>query len=132
TSRSVHVCHGPESIDDAVVADVDATLVLLGTPEVLGATLGRILEVGRSPDTPVAITENGTVVRQRTIVTTLGEWAGAIPETHFPALAIVGPTVRLRSQLSWFETKPLFGWDVLVPRTKEQSVAVSARLQAHG
>ncbi|HHU09386.1 MAG TPA: bifunctional uroporphyrinogen-III C-methyltransferase/uroporphyrinogen-III synthase [Intrasporangiaceae bacterium] len=131
-SRSVHVCHGPESITDAVAADVHSTLVLLGTPDVLGATLARLLDAGRAPDTPVAITENGTIVRQRTIVTTLGECEGAVPQTNFPALAVVSPTVALRQELSWFETKPLFGWDVLVPRTKEQSASVTRRLQAYG
>ena len=35
-------------------------------------------------------------------------------------------------ELSWFETKPLFGWRVLVPRTKEQAGSVSERLRAYG
>ena len=33
-----------------------------------------------------------------------------------------------RDKLSWFETKPLFGWRVLVPRTKEQAGALSEQL----
>ena len=37
-----------------------------------------------------------------------------------------------QQDLSWFETKPLFGWRVLVPRTKEQAGAVSQRLRAYG
>jgi uroporphyrinogen III methyltransferase/synthase len=40
--------------------------------------------------------------------------------------------VALRENLSWFETKPLFGWRVLVPRTKEQAGALSERLRACG
>jgi uroporphyrinogen III methyltransferase/synthase len=51
---------------------------------------------------------------------------------EFPALAVVGPTVALREQLSWFETKPLFGWNILVPRTKEQSGSTIARLASYG
>jgi uroporphyrinogen III methyltransferase / synthase len=66
------------------------------------------------------------------VVTTLGECGSAIPQTRFPALAVVGPTVELRSQLSWFESKPLYGWDVLVPRTKEQSESVRTQLSAYG
>ncbi|MBC7310306.1 MAG: uroporphyrinogen-III synthase [Tetrasphaera sp.] len=134
TSRStaVHVCHGPEGIVESVAQDEAATVVLLGTPEVLGAALERLLETGRDASVAVAITENGTNVRQRTVVTTLGECARHLPQTEFPALAVVGPTVELRTDLSWFETKPLFGWDVLVPRTKEQSAAMTAHLEAYG
>ena len=131
-SRAVHVCHGPEAVDEGIARDQAATVVLLGTPDVLGAALARLLEAGRAPEALVAITENGTAVRQRTVVTTLGACGEAMPQTTFPALAVIGPTVELRPALSWFESKPLFGWDVLVPRTREQSESVRGRLGAHG
>ena len=37
-----------------------------------------------------------------------------------------------RDQLSWFESKPLFGWQVLVPRTKEQAASLSDQLRSYG
>ena len=49
-----------------------------------------------------------------------------------PAITVVGPVVDLRETLSWFETKPLFGWRVLVPRTKEQAGGLSSRLRGFG
>ena len=49
-----------------------------------------------------------------------------------PAVMVVGDVVDLREALSWFETKPLFGWRVLVPRTKEQAGSLSPRLRGFG
>ncbi len=45
---------------------------------------------------------------------------------------MVGSVVDLRDTLSWYETRPLFGWRVLVPRTKEQAGALTARLRTYG
>ena len=57
-------------------------------------------------------------------------WAGSPPLKAERAPAAVPDTVvvgRARSwsasALSWYESKPLFGWRVLVPRTKEQAGA---------
>jgi uroporphyrinogen III methyltransferase / synthase len=72
-------------------------------------------------------------------VTTLGSVAADLKAagismltTHGPAVAVAGEAVAARDGLSWFETKPLFGWRVLVPRTKEQAADVSLRLRAYG
>ena len=64
---------------------------------------------------------HGTSVRQSTAVTTLEDATAAVESAPTPALAVVGPTVDLRQTINWFESRPLFGWNVLVPRTKEQS-----------
>jgi uroporphyrinogen III methyltransferase/synthase len=45
---------------------------------------------------------------------------------------VVGDVVKLRDKLSWYESKPLFGWKVLVPRTKEQAGALSDQLSSYG
>ena len=45
-------------------------------------------------------------------------------------VTVVGDTVvAARDSCRWFETKPLFGWRVLVPRTKEQAGALSDQLR---
>src|SRR2546429_258494 len=43
-----------------------------------------------------------------------------------------GAAVANRDKLSWWENRPLYGWKVLVPRTKEQAGAMSERLRAYG
>ena len=115
----------------ASVAD-SVTVVLLGPPEDLADALAKLLEAGRSADSPVALTERGTTIEQKTRVTTLGQVAKVMKSVEFPALAVIGSTVALREQLSWFETKPLFGWRVLVPRTKDQAGPTIERLASYG
>jgi len=48
------------------------------------------------------------------------------------AVVVIGDAVTARERLSWFENKPLFGWRVLVPRTREQAGALSDQLVRNG
>jgi len=115
------------------------TLVILGA-EAGPVDLGKMLiAAGWADSTPLAITWNGTTTDQHTVVATLGsvaadlKAAGVSPLTaHGPAVAVVGAGVAAQRSLSWFETKPLFGWRVLVPRTKEQAEQVSELLRERG
>jgi uroporphyrinogen III methyltransferase/synthase len=115
------------------------TLVVLGA-DTAPADLGKMLIAAGWPDsTRFAITWDGTTSAQQTVVTTLGrigpdlKAAGvSLATTRGSAVAVVGEAVAARDQLSWFETKPLFGWRVLVPRTKEQAAVVSQRLREYG
>ena len=77
------------------------------------------------------MTRAGTTTEQTTVVSTLDRIAGDARAARMspPAVTVVGDVVDLRETLSWFETKPLFGWRVLVPRTKEQAGALSQRLR---
>jgi uroporphyrinogen III methyltransferase / synthase len=133
SSPAVHVISANDrAVDWSASATESVTVVLLGSPDDLAGALGKLLAAGRPESSPVALTERGTTIRQSTRVTTLGEVAKVMKTVEFPALAVVGTTVALREQLSWFETKPLFGWNVLVPRTKEQSGSTISRLESYG
>jgi uroporphyrinogen III methyltransferase/synthase len=115
------------------------TLVVLGA-ETAPADLGKMLIAAGWPDTtPYAITWAGTTTEQQTVVTTLGrvgpdlKAAGAtVATTYGKAVAIVGDAASPAGRMSWYETKPLFGWRVLVPRTREQASVVSDRLREYG
>jgi uroporphyrinogen III methyltransferase/synthase len=108
--------------------------VLLSATKVIGDVAKAIIAAGRDPETPVSMTAQGTTTEQRTVVSTLERIAADVRAAKLstPTVTVVGDTVALRESLSWFETKPLFGWRVLVPRTKEQAGELSARLRSCG
>jgi len=134
-SHAVHIVDAgsdaPEP-DWAALASASGTLVLLRCAKTIGKVAASLVEHGRRGDTPVALTAEGATRQQHTIVSTLDavekEAIGIAPS----AVAVVGDVVRLRERLSWWETKPLFGWRVLVPRTKEQAAALSEQLVSYG
>ncbi|MBM9461087.1 uroporphyrinogen-III synthase [Nocardioides sp. zg-536] len=110
------------------------TLVLLSAVGQIGDIAKQLIELGRSPQTPVAMTRVGTTTEQQTVTSTLERIAADARAARIapPAITVIGSVVDLREKLSWFETKPLFGWRVLVPRTKEQSASLSNRLREFG
>ena len=82
----------------------------------------------------MALTQRGTTIEQKTRTLTLGDVAAALATEPLdvPAIAVVGRAVDSREQLSWWESKPLFGWKVLVPRTKDQAGSMTDRLMEYG
>jgi uroporphyrinogen III methyltransferase/synthase len=109
------------------------TLVVVGA-ETVAAVAQALIQHGRSADTPVAATRAGTTTEQHTVVSTLGSVTADAKAASLggPVVLVVGDVVKSRTSLSWFETRPLFGWRVLVPRTKEQAGVLSERLRAYG
>ena len=132
--REVAVVNCSEAkVDWTQYAD-DRTLVLLSAVSCIGDVAAALVAAGRSAETPVAMTRVGTTTEQETVVSTLGRIGADARAARMspPAVTVVGDVVDLRAALSWFETKPLFGWRVLVPRTKEQAGSLSARLRGYG
>ena len=110
------------------------TLVLLSAVARIGEAATGLIDAGRKPDTPVAMTRVGTTTEQTTVVSTLAEIAADAKAAGMtsPAITVIGEVVSMREALSWFETKPLYGWRILVPRTKEQSAGLASRLRGFG
>ena len=134
TRREVAVVNCSESKVDWSRYATDQTLVLLSAVGSIREIADALMKAGRSPQTPAAMTRVGTTTAQQTVVSTLRRIATEADAAKMtpPAITVVGDVVDLHSTLSWFETKPLFGWRVLVPRTKEQAASLSLRLREHG
>ncbi|HEY8474090.1 MAG TPA: uroporphyrinogen-III synthase, partial [Natronosporangium sp.] len=91
-----------------------------------------LLAVGVDGTAPVAITGDGTGETQYTITSTVDNFVAAALGFTGRVVLTIGPEVAEREQLSWWESRPLYGWKVLVPRTKEQAGAMSALLRRYG
>jgi len=131
--REVAVVTCGDKVDWSQYAD-KRTLVLLSAVGQIGDIAKALVAAGRSAQTPVAMTRVGTTTEQATVTSTLERIAADARTARMapPAVTVVGDVVDLRETLSWFETKPLFGWRVLVPRTKEQAGSLSERLRGYG
>jgi uroporphyrinogen III methyltransferase / synthase len=132
-NREVAVVTCGEKVDWSRYAD-DRTLVLLSAVGSIGEIASALIEAGRPATTPVAMTQVGTTTEQATVTSTLERISADARAAKIapPAITVIGDVVDLREALSWFETKPLFGWRVLVPRTKEQAGSLSQRLRGYG
>ncbi len=95
------------------------TLVFLMGVKNLVQIVEKLIEAGRSPETPVALVERGSSAAQKTVIGTLATIVERAGDIRPPAVIIVGEVVRLREQLRWYDSydqRPLFGIRVLNTR----------------
>jgi uroporphyrinogen III methyltransferase/synthase len=115
-------------VDWTALARAGGTLVILMGAGRIGEIARRLIEGGRAPDTPVAAVRNGTLHDQTTVRATL-ETVGDAGVTA-PSAIVVGEVAAL--DLSWFESRPLFGRTVVVTRAREQVSGLRLRLEELG
>jgi uroporphyrinogen III methyltransferase/synthase len=93
-----------------------------------------LIDNGLDPQTPAAAVHSATTGRQRTVTAPLRELPDAVRQAELkaPAVIIIGEVVALRSDLAWFEQRPLFGKRVLVTRPRRQAADLVRRLEILG
>jgi uroporphyrinogen III methyltransferase/synthase len=116
------------------LATAAGTLVFLMGVANLSNIARRLIEHGRSPETPAAVIHRGTVPEQRTVTGVLGNIAEKAKKEKIkpPAIIVVGDVVSLKGELDWYENKPLFGKRILVTRAREQASDFVVRLAELG
>jgi uroporphyrinogen III methyltransferase/synthase len=129
-----HQAPGKSSINWEKLATAVDTLVFLMGVKNLPEIVAKLIEHGRSPDTPVAVIKEGATLEQETVVGRLGDIVAKAEEHHLtpPAVIVVGEVVRLREKLRWFDNRPLFGKRILVTRAHHQASALSQLLSERG
>jgi uroporphyrinogen III methyltransferase/synthase len=131
-----HEAEGKDSsgINWEKLATAADTLVFLMGMKNLPRIVTKLIEHGRSPDTPVAVIKEGTTPEQETVVGRLDDIIAKAKELHLtpPAVVVVGEVVGLRDKLRWFDNRPLFGRRILVTRAPHQVGALSRLLLERG
>ena len=120
------------TVDFEALAHAPGTIVLAidaADVQVLGE---QLVANGLKPDTTVTVSCDGTGTGQQTVTGTLGELELAAVGMNGRVVVAVGKAATQRDKLAWWESRPLYGWKVLVPRTKEQAGAMSERLRSYG
>ncbi len=115
---------------------VDTLVFLMGVANLPHIT-SKLIENGRSADTPAAVIRWGTKPEQRTLITTVGKAAEDVAKNGIkpPAIFIVGEVVNLRDSLQWFDNlsqRPMFGKRILVTRARSQASKLTAKLENLG
>jgi uroporphyrinogen III methyltransferase / synthase len=125
---------GTTVIDWPKLASTSGTLVFLMGMKTLPMIVSRLLEEGRSPETPVAAVRWGTRAEQRTVIGTLRDIVVKAAQAALepPTVIVVGEVVKLREQLNWFENRPLFGKRIVLTRAREQAGEFARLLAAYG
>ena len=126
-------------VDWAALAAAPGPLILTATASHLPEAARTLVDYGLSETTPCVVTAQGTTCAQRSVETTLaglGDRATLGTDSRGPMagplVVTIGRAVTARAKLNWWESRALYGWTVLVPRTKEQAGDMSERLVAHG
>ncbi len=142
-------------IDWEALAAAPGPLILQATASHLADAARTLIDHELAETTPCVVTAHGTTCQQRSVETTLhgltdpavlasvdarlSHTSGADPSPASgrgpqagPLVVTIGKTVTSRAKLNWWESRALYGWTVLVPRTKDQAGEMSERLTSYG
>jgi uroporphyrinogen III methyltransferase / synthase len=134
-------------VDWDALAAAPGPLILQATASHLADAARTLIEHELAETTPCVVTAHGTTCQQRSVETTLlgltdpavlngadaglSSAAAGDPQSG-PLVVTIGKTVASRAKLNWWESRALYGWTVLVPRTKDQAGEMSERLTSYG
>ena len=111
----------------------DTICILMGMRRI-EEIMAAIIAGGRAPATLAAVIQWAARPEQHVVTGTVATIAALSRAENVanPAVIVVGDVVGLRSQLRWFDTRPLFGKSLLVPRPAAQGRATAAAIRARG
>ncbi len=117
----------------SALARAGGTLVLHTSAKQFPRIAAALVEGGLPGEIPAAAVQDGTLLRQRTVVATLETLAAEMRSSGVtvPSVIVIGWTVVLRDELAWFDRRPLHGRRVLMAQPARGS-GLATRLREQG
>ncbi|MGL5766928.1 MAG: uroporphyrinogen-III C-methyltransferase [Sarcina sp.] len=137
-AQSFHIITGmtsaSEKIEWEALAKEQGTLVFMMGLNNLGTIVNNLIFNGKDKNTKAAIVMKGTTSKQKKVIGTLENIEFLAKENNLesPCIIVVGEVVKFSNEFAWFENKPLFGKNICITRSKEQSLNLKLKLQNLG
>lgn len=119
-------------IDWTQCVDSRTTLIITRGADNAVGIFKKLVTAGADERTPFRIVRSIGSIEQRSVRGELGNAAAAIAAARHSGDGIIIVGEVAGASVDWFEEKALFGWRVLLPRTKDSLELIEAELQAHG
>jgi uroporphyrinogen III methyltransferase/synthase len=122
----------PESWQKLATA-TDTICVLMGMRRIREIAQA-IMAGGRSPSTPAAVVQWAARPEQRVVTAPLSEIAERALASGLknPAVIFIGDVTELRRRLAWYDSRPLSGKRIVVPRPLEQGRETARAVRERG
>jgi len=129
--------HPEKEVSDmnwSALAQLNGTMVFYMGVKNLPHIVNNLMDNGCAKDTPIALIQQGTYNKQKTVTGTLETIVRVVEETGIkpPAIIVVGKVVALREQLQWFDNRPLYGKRIVVTRSRTQASSLTKQLRNLG
>lgn len=125
---------GVTSINWEAISNEKGTLVFMMGLSNLNKIVENLIKNGKNKDTKSAVIMRGTSSKQKKVVGTLENIEEKVIEAKLksPCIIVVGDVVDFNEKLNWYENKPLFGLNICITRSKEQSYDLKKELKSLG
>ncbi len=106
-SSSILVVTGRDGVERWCESILNGTIVILMGRNNIKEICNNLIRAGRSPDTPIAVIENGTLKNQRVFFGTLKNIADIIEkeDVRGPTLIVVGEVVKIAKKINSINPK---------------------------
>jgi len=139
-SSSVHIVTGHQKenghlkINFKGLVMSGGTIIFLMGVSNIGFIMNGLIENGMKKDTPCAVIEYGTLLKQRKVISDISsiEKICKNKDIQAPAIIVVGEVCNLSKKLDWFDNLPLKGKNIIVTRPKNRNKEISHKLREFG